>query len=352
MDNYDLSNLPLLGDFVDSAKPHLWLTAEQNRRATFSRRSATLSTLNQAELQQLWLTYEAQTPEQRALTDFNISLLPSTPDRATFDESEEPFVALAAYQSLPFDDDIKQLMDSNLSLFGATNASVTLLAEPEQPQGEFDAAAGIIIPEIAIPDTVSDKRSGRKRASEPRSFTKESIDRHVRGSSSRRSKRKAKKRQKLDSKETRLSPSSRATATRFESAAKPETSATSQEIIGPVMDESLRVRVKKETDRWIVRRDKGLGNRFACGYPDCGHSYNRRTSLRVHIFNHIHISRYKCSYPECGDNMYFRHTGDLRRHVHKCHTNERPYHCEKCDSSFTRLDNLKRHIYKIHKIAL
>ena len=352
MDNYDLSNLPLLGDFVDSAKPHLWLTAEQNRRATFSRRSATLSTLNQAELQQLWLTYEAQTPEQRALTDFNISLLPSTPDRATFDESEEPFVALAAYQSLPFDDDIKQLMDSNLSLFGATNASDTLLAEPEQPQGEFDAAAGIIIPEIAIPDTVSDKRSGRKRASEPRSFTKESIDRHVRGSSSRRSKRKAKKRQKLDSKETRLSPSSRATATRFESAGKPQTSATSQEIIGPVMDESLRVRVKKETDRWIVRRDNGLGNRFACGYPDCGHSYNRRTSLRVHIFNHIHISRYKCSYPECGDNMYFRHTGDLRRHVHKCHTNERPYHCEKCDSSFTRLDNLKRHMYKIHKIAL
>ena len=352
MDNYDLSNLPLLGDFVDSANPNLWLTAEQNRRATFSGRSATLSTLDQTELQQFLLTYEAQTPEQRRLTDFNISLLPSTPDRATFDESEDPFASLAAYQSLPFDDDIKQLMDSNLSLFGDINASDTVPAEPEQPQGEFDAAAGIIIPESAIPDTVSDKRSGRKRASEPRSSTKESIDRHVRGSSSRRSKRKAKKRQKLDSKVTRLSPSPRATATRCESAAKPETSAASQEIIGPIMDESLRARVKKETDRWIVRRDKGLGNRFACGYPDCGHSYNRRTSLRVHIFNHIHISRYKCNYPECGDNMYFRHTGDLRRHVHKCHTKVRPYYCEKCDSRFRRLDNYKRHMYKIHKTAL
>ena len=352
MDDYDLSNLPLLGDFVDSANPHLWLTAEQNRRATFSGRSATLSTFDQAELQQLSLTYEAQTPEQRGLTDFNISLLPSTPDRATFDESEGPFAALAAYQSLPFDDDIKQLIDSNLSLFEDINASDTVLGEPEQPQGEFDPAAGIIIPESAIPATVSDKRSSRKRASEPSSSTKESIDRHVRGSLSSRSERQAKKRQKLDSKETRLSPSPRATATRCESAAKPETSAASQEIIGPVMDESLRARVKKETDRWIVRRDKGLGNRFACGYPDCGHSYNRRTSLRVHIFNHIHISRYKCSYPECGDNMYFRHTGDLRRHVHKCHTNLRPYYCEKCDSSFTRLDNLKRHMYKIHKMAL
>ena len=193
MDDYDLSNLPLLGDFVDSANPHLWLTAEQNRRVTFSGRSATLSTLDQAELQQLSLTYEAQTPEQRGLTDFNISLLPSTPDRAPFDESEDPFASLAAYQSLPFDDDIKQLMDSNLSLFGDINASDTVLAEPEQPQGEFDAAAGIIIPESAIPDTISDKRSSRKRASEPRSSTKESIDRHVRGSSSRRSKRKAEK---------------------------------------------------------------------------------------------------------------------------------------------------------------
>ena len=352
MDNYDLSNLPLFGDFADSAEPHLWLTAEQNRRATFSGRSATLSTLDQAELQQLWLTYEAQTLEQRGLADFNNSLLPSTPDRAPFDESEDPFAALAAYQSLPFDFDIKQLMDSNLSLFGDTNASDTLLAEPEQPQGEFDAAAGIIIPEGAIPDTVSDKRSGRKHASEPRSSTKESVDRHVRGSLSRRSERQAKKRQKLDSKETKLSPSPRATATRCESATKPETSATSQEIIGPSMDESLRIRVKKETDRWIVRRDKGLKNRFACGYPDCGHSYDRRTSLKIHIFKHIHISRYKCNYPECGDSMYFRHTGDLRRHVHKCHTKVRPYSCEKCDYSFRRLDNYKRHMFKIHKIAL
>ena len=351
MDNYDLSNLPLLGDFVDSANPHLWLTAEQNRRVTFSGRSATLSTLDQAELQQLSLTYEAQTPEQRGLTDFNISLLPSTPDRATFDESEDPFAALATYQSLPFDIDIKQLMDSNPSLFGDTNASDTLLAEPEQPQGELDAAS-IIIPEGVIPDTVSDKRSRNKHASEPRSSTKESIDRHVRGSPSRRSERQAKKRQKLDSKETRLSPSPRATASRCESATKPETSATSQEIIGPSMDESLRVRVKKETDRWIVRRDKGLKNRFACGYPDCGHSYDTRTSLKLHIFKHIQISRYKCNYPECGDSMYFRHTGDLRRHVHKCHTNARPYFCEKCDSNFRRLDNYKRHMYKIHKIAL
>ena len=364
MDNYNLSNSLLSGRSVDSGEHHSWLTDEENRRATFSGRSANVSTSEQVQRQQLPSTGDEQIPEQRVLANFDISSASTTSAAATtVDEPEDPFAALAAYhyQILTFNGDTGQPLNSNLGLFGNINtSSETVLAElegndvverPEQSQGKSDRQ-GIIIPEIAIPDTVSDKRSGRKRASEPRSFTKESIDRHVRGSSSRRSKRKAKKRQKLDSKETRLSPSSRATATRCESAAKPETSATSQEIIGPVMDESLRVRVKKETDRWIVRRDKGLGNRFACGYPDCGHSYNRRTSLRVHIFNHIHISRYKCSYPECGDNMYFRHTGDLRRHVHKCHTNERPYHCEKCDSSFTRLDNLKRHMYKIHKIAL
>ena len=46
MDNYDLSNLPLLGHCEDAGGRHPWLTDEENRQATFSRRSETLPHLS------------------------------------------------------------------------------------------------------------------------------------------------------------------------------------------------------------------------------------------------------------------------------------------------------------------
>ena len=48
MDNYDLSNLPLLGHCEDAGGRHPWLTDEENRQATFSRRSVTVTTFEQA----------------------------------------------------------------------------------------------------------------------------------------------------------------------------------------------------------------------------------------------------------------------------------------------------------------
>ena len=74
MDNYDLSNLPLLSQSPDSEDYAPWLSEEQNRRATFSGLSATVSTPEQAELQQTSLTHEEQITGQKALADFDISL--------------------------------------------------------------------------------------------------------------------------------------------------------------------------------------------------------------------------------------------------------------------------------------
>ena len=105
MDNYDLSNLSFLGECADSGEHHSWLTDEQNKQATFLGRSATATTPEQPELQQRLLTDEEQLSEQRVLADFDISLLPSTRDLAKFDESEDPFAALAAYQSPSFEGD-------------------------------------------------------------------------------------------------------------------------------------------------------------------------------------------------------------------------------------------------------
>ena len=118
MDNYDLSNLPLLGHCEDSGEHHPLLTDEENRRATFSGRSTTVTTSEQAERQQPPPTGDAQIPEQRALADFDISLASnvSTPlivGEPVVDESEDPFAALAAYRSLAFDDDSQHPLTAN-----------------------------------------------------------------------------------------------------------------------------------------------------------------------------------------------------------------------------------------------
>lgn len=72
MDNYDLSNLPLLGHFKDSGGRHPWLTDEQSRRATSARRTETVTTSEQAELR--GSSGDERIPKQKALANFDISL--------------------------------------------------------------------------------------------------------------------------------------------------------------------------------------------------------------------------------------------------------------------------------------
>ena len=363
MDNYDLSNLPLLGNCADSGEYYIWLTAEQNTWASFSGLSAAVSTPEQIELLQPFLTYEEQLAEQRVLADFDISLLPSTRDRATSDEPEDPFAALAAYQSLTFDNNTEQPLDSNLGLLGDINTSDTLLAEPEgndvleqsgQLQGESDAI-GILIAESATSDTFSGEHQGKRRlTSEPleprkviiRDMPESSIRQHFQKTlveSARLSQK-----QKIKGIQTELLHLPRGMTTIRQSAATPKKSATSRKDIEPSTDQSLLDRVKRETDKLIVRRE-GVRERLMCGYPNCGFTCTLIHRLKAHIFRHIRISKHKCTYPECGDNKYFRDSRDLKRHVETFHSDYKPYYCPLCNKSYGRFDNYRRHMSKPHK---
>ena len=369
MDNYDLSNLLLLADCADTRERHPRLMDEENRRATFSGRSATVSTSEQVERQQLPSTGDEQIPEQRVLANFDISLASTTSAAATtVDEPEDPFAALAAYttsdsynyQLLTFNDDTGQPLNSNLGLFGNINtSSEAVLAElegndverPKQSQGESDTQ-GIIIFEITIPDTVSDKGSGKRRAPESRNVVIGDLPESVIKKPSRRSERSTGKGQKLDSTDTESSPLLRGTTTDSQAAAMPEKSATSRKNTEQNPDESLKERVKKETAKWVVRLKQGVGKRFMCGYANCGFTFQYFSKLRTHIFSHIGISIHKCTYPECGDSHYFRDTVQLQRHIRSQHTNEKPYHCQLCNMRFGRLDTYKKHVFRAHKLKL
>ena len=366
MDNYDLSNLPLSGYCADSGEHHPWLTDEENRRVTFSGRSATVSTSEQVERQQLPSTGDEQIPEQKVLANFDISLASTTcAATTTVDEPEDPFAALAAYaaraayhyQLLTFNDDTGQPLNSNLGLFGNINtSSEAVLAElegndvvdqPKQSQGESDTK-GISIPESAISDTVS----GKRLASEPESSIKKSIDPHSQESSRRFDQLTTKRWKQLDGKETEFLPLPRGKVTRSQYAATLVKSTAPQRNTEQSPDQSLRDRIKKESEQWIVRLEQDAERQYMCAYPNCGLTFKKISNLKSHIFIHIGISTHQCSYPECSDAPYFRTSSDLRRHELLYHKKEKPYHCTLCNKRFKRSDNYKRHMRNVHKMSL
>ena len=372
MDNYDLTNSPLLGDCADSREYDPWLTAEQNTQVPFSGWSATVSTPEQAELQQPLLTDVEQLSEQRVLADFDISLASNILDPLILDEPvaggpEDPFTVLAAYQPLTFDDNSQHPSGSQLVMdlgfledFTAKDLTVFIqvepkgndvLEQPEQSQRESDTA-GIIIPESANPDTDTDKRSGKRRAPEPRDLVIGNLPESVINESSRRSDMLTGKRQKLDSTDTEFLLLPRWTANKSQAATMPKKSATFQKNTKRQdADESLRKCVNEETNKYIVKR-KGSGRRFMCSYPDCGFTSATLTNLRTHIFRHIHISIHKCPYPICEYNPYFRNASSLTRHVRSYHKKEKPYYCTLCHGRYARLDSYKKHLRNKHKMSL
>ena len=153
MNNYDLTNShQSVGQSADAGERRPMLTNEQNRRATFSRRSTTVSTPEQAE-QQLPSTGDEQIPEQSVLADFDISFSLDIIDPLTVDEPEDPFGALATYRPVTFDDNSKNQALCELGLGSGLLEGFTVedltdvkaepegndfLEQPEQSQDESD----------------------------------------------------------------------------------------------------------------------------------------------------------------------------------------------------------------------
>ena len=391
MDNYDISNSPPSVHSANARERYRRLTDEQNRQAAFSSRSTTVITTEQAKRQKLPSTGDEQIPKQRVLGDFEISLAPIILDLVVAGGYEDPFTALAAYQPLTSDENSHNQAVSELGLGsglleGFTAEDLTDLAaeditdavmaateendnfeplvqpeqreQPEQSQGE-SKEKGIVVPEIANPDTLSGKRSHKRYAFKRRSVvirdrptissSKKSTDAHFQDSL-RLSERLTLKRHKPDSTDTESSLILPEMAVVSQSAAvlMSEKSEAFRNCIEQSPDESLRKRVKEETERWVVVRE-GLREPFMCGFPDCGNAYNLLCRLKTHIFSHIRISVYKCTHPECTGNRYFRDAKELKRHVLSRHTSEKPYLCTICNKRYRRLENCKLHQRREHK---
>ena len=81
----------------------------------------------------------------------------------------------------------------------------------------------------------------------------------------------------------------------------------------------------------------------------CDASFTRRPNLKRHVES-VHEGKkpFKCSI--CDSS--FAQSGNLKKHIATVHEGQKPFKCSICDSSFTQSGDLKRHVAAVHRALI
>ncbi|KNE64214.1 hypothetical protein AMAG_09257 [Allomyces macrogynus ATCC 38327] len=90
----------------------------------------------------------------------------------------------------------------------------------------------------------------------------------------------------------------------------------------------------------LKRQAKPLPKKYICDHPGCGKAFDRPYNLKTHYRTHTNERPYACD--RCDKSFSRAH--DLKRHMMAIHDNNKPFKCYRCDHRFARVDALQRHV--------
>ncbi|KAJ3044314.1 hypothetical protein HDV00_002634 [Rhizophlyctis rosea] len=79
---------------------------------------------------------------------------------------------------------------------------------------------------------------------------------------------------------------------------------------------------------------------YPCPHPGCDKSFYRKQNLQSHARCHSEERPYPCD--RC--DTHFRRKHDLHRHFRSMHADVKPFNCNFCNKPFARSDALRRHL--------
>ena len=228
---------------------------------------------------------------------------------AITDSPPDPFSALAAYQTIRFEDDRPQLYGGFGNFDPFLNAYLPEGLEAE-PITSLPTEPPTLAPALDSSSQGADKPSQGQPNVSAETATK-------------RAKRKTKE-------QTRHVPANPLASYQGHASAPAPVGASAaggrvEFYDSPLILAKVRTskrRKKHPTDKYLWRTNS-VDRPYMCGYRGCGKTYKSSGHLREHMFDHSHISEHRCTYPECGPNRYFRRNRDLKRHIEKVHADQK-----------------------------
>ena len=105
-----------------------------------------------------------------------------------------------------------------------------------------------------------------------------------------------------------------------------------------------------ETKEELLEHSKTHTNLNKCSFPKCQKSFIKNVNLRKHIKVHFKNRRkFYCPYEGCGKSFTASYSLTLHYRIHSGFT---PYKCEKCDKKFFDRANYHYHVNNMHKTII
>ena len=382
MDNINYFNTPTAGTSANSGQIQPQPEAGQNQPAYFAGMATNLNPLGQAQIPELPPISELMPPlRQFSTMDVSAHSAPQYLPQLDLPQLDlpqldlpqpgssplDPFLAIATYQPIPFDEGSQLPPDFFGGLEFTTDIDElvgeylmdTIPFPPEQNRPQPTRKVNISTAQNTI-DTSADEHfvtsisgSGTSTSQDPLIA---SINEHFKRSSSGTSESSqqtgpfTRKRTATET-TTQIKKKSRASsATSTLPSAEPATVPASVPVtvhsdVSSAADQSAPEQAP-DISKWVIV-DKSEEKPFRCGYPECTKRFKRKHHLEEHIVLHSG-NRYKCTHPECNES--FGYQGVLKRHILTKHTIERPYGCDMCHKRFSRSDSMMAHRRYAHPV--